>query len=174
MTEANEAPYTNTWKEQSSSMYLFPSPMCNYIVCVCVCTFSARWRRSAPSLSVLIFSLRKRQKKGFTDSKRPRTLKSVSNTTRETSNDPRETWSDLYHIGYSAQWRARKTCRALLCRSSMLFKRVPRICWEISSWPEWTSTHQQDHQGWMVWMVSGQETIFCWVLVLFPFQFLIP
>ncbi len=53
------------------------------------------------------------------------------------------------------------------CRSSWLFKRVPQIWWEFSSW---TSTYHHDHQG---WMVSGQETIFCWVL-LFPFQFLIP
>jgi hypothetical protein len=43
-------------------------------------------------------------KKGFTDSKRPWTLESVSNTTREASNgNPRETCSDLYNISYSAQ-----------------------------------------------------------------------
>jgi hypothetical protein len=144
---------------------------CATILClfVCVCSFSARWRRSAPSLSVLI-QFEEVTKKGFTDWKRPWTLESVSNTTREATDcNPRETWSDLYYRLLSAVTRS-ENLPPTPCRSSMLFKRVPRICWEISSWPEWISTYHHDHQG---WMVSGQETIFCWVQP-FPFQFLIP
>ncbi len=30
--------------------------------------------------------------------------------------------------------------------------------WQMLWWPQWTSTHQPTHEG---WMVSDQETVFC-------------
>jgi len=134
---------------------------CATIVCVCVCVLFLPAEEEALLRYLFWSSVWGSDKnKGFRDSKRPWTLESMSNTTREPSNgNAKETCSHLYHIGHSAQRRARKTCRALLAAG------CSRECHKSGDsfvlGQSEPSTYHHDHQG---WMESGQETIFCWVL----------
>jgi hypothetical protein len=150
-------------------MYLFPSPMCNYCVCVCVFFFCPlKKKRSFVICFDPVWGSDKKRFHRFKETLDARI--SVKHHKRSQQRQPQRNllWSLSYRLLSTVT--SSENLAGTPCRSSMLFKRVPRICWEISSWPEWTSTYQHDHQG---WMVSGQETIFSWVQ-LFPFQFLIP